>query len=439
MNSRDPFNLRNSLRGTSPSSIIQPRAPRAATSSPSTVQIDRHEAINANTNGPLGMSHAVPRHVPTQSDPQRRYEESMWTGSEKERGRRIQNGYANGVAEKLGNVFSGEKSELPMYKDKPYRYATSKRRKPVLKQKRFRASLVLLLLALLYWTGLLSPGLSGSRLTKSSWWGSSQPKGIDWNARREKVRDAFKTTWSAYEGHAWGFDEYRPLSKRGRQIIEGTNGMGWIIVDALDTLMIMNLTTELSHARDWISTTLTFDIDSNEVGTFEATTQLLGGLLSAHYLSTAFPNMAPIPVVEGSPGEDLYREKMADLADRILSAFESSTGIPYAHVNLKTMKGVAAQINGGATSSASAGGVQLELKYVAKLTGEKTYWENAEKAIEVLDGIGARDGLLPSLVRPDKAAFQGKEIRLGSGGEYYYRKTRCIRYENQADVSFQRI
>ncbi|KAI9668233.1 MAG: mannosyl-oligosaccharide alpha-1,2-mannosidase [Bathelium mastoideum] len=182
----------------------------------------------------------------------------------------------------------------------------------------------------------------------------------------------------------------------------------------------MNLTAELSHARDWISSTLSFDIDSDQVGTFEATTQLLGGLLSAHYLSTAFPNMAPIPVVEGSSGEDLYREKAAQLADRILGAFESGSGIPYSRINLKTMKGAAAQTNGGATSSASAGGIQLELKYVAKLTGEKSYWETAEKAIQKLDDIGAKDGLLPSFVNPDLATFQSTEVRLGSGGEYYY-------------------
>lgn len=34
------------------------------------------------------------------------------------------------------------------------------------------------------------------------------------------------------------------------------DGMGWIIVDALDTLMLMNLTTELTHARQWMSTSL---------------------------------------------------------------------------------------------------------------------------------------------------------------------------------------
>ncbi|KAL9079774.1 MAG: hypothetical protein Q9157_001346 [Trypethelium eluteriae] len=434
MNSRDPFNLRSSLRGTSPSSLFHTRVPGASTSIPSSVQEEKREASDSRVQVPEAlipaaassanasgqMPHAIPRNVPIQSDPQRRYEERMWAGSEKERERKMQNGYANGVAEKIGSVFGGEKKGLPMYKDKPYHYSASKRRRPLIEQKRFLASLVLLFIGLIYWAGLLYTGSLGWGFGKILWWETSRPQGIDWDTRMEQVRDVFKISWAAYEDHAWGFDEYRPLSKRGRQIIEGSNGMGWIIVDALDTLIIMNMTAELLHARDWITTTLNFDINSDQVGTFEVTTQILGGLLSAHYLSTDFPDMAPISVIEGSPGEDLYREKVADLADRVLGAFESKTGIPYANVNLQTMKGIAAQNNEGATSSASVGGVQLELKYVAKMTGEKHYWETAEKAIQKLDEIGASDGLLPSLVQPDSATFQGQGVRLGSGGEYYY-------------------
>ena len=454
MNSRDPFNIRNSLRGTSPSSIIQPRTSRAAITTPFSVQEEKREtsdpkaqvhrtsigstvsSAGASASGQTGMPHAVARNVPAQSDPQRRYEENVWASSEREQGRRAQNGYTNGYVDKIGSMFGREKTGLPMYKDKPYSHASVKR-KSLITWQRFLMAFVLALI-LLYWWASSSAALNEGGSRKTWWRGNSQPKGIDWNARREKVRDIFRTSWSAYEDHAWGFDEYRPLSKRGRQVIEETNGMGWIIVNALDTLMIMNLTAELSHARGWISTTLSFDVDSDQVGTFEATTQLLGGLLSAHYLSTSFPDMAPIPLVEGSSDEDLYREKAADLADRVLSAFESPSEIPYANVNLGKMKGAAAQINGGATSSASAGGVQLELKYVTKLTGEKNYWETAEKAIQKLDGIGAKDGLLPSLVNPELTAFQGKEVRLGEGGEYYYRKSKDIFLHNSSLISHSR-
>lgn len=197
-------------------------------------------------------------------------------------------------------------------------------------------------------------------------------------------------------------------------------GMGWIIVDALDTLMLMNLTSRLAHAREWMTTKLDYEQDQ-EVNTFETTIRMLGGLLSAHYLSTEFPNMAPLSEDDpGTAGEDLYLEKAKDLADRLVGAFDSPTGIPYASVNLKTLKGVPSHDDGGASSTAEAATLQLELKYLAKLTGEKYYWDKAEKVMQVIDDNGMEDGLLPIYIYANNGNFRGNNIRLGSRGDSYY-------------------
>lgn len=198
-----------------------------------------------------------------------------------------------------------------------------------------------------------------------------------------------------------------------------TGGLGWIIVDALDTMMLMNLTRELGHARQWISTSLTYDKDQ-DVNTFETTIRMLGGLLSAHYLQGVLPGMKP---AEDSTDEDLYLEKASDLADRLLSAYESNSGVPYASVNLKTMKGIPSHADGGASSTAEATSLQLEMKYLAFLTGEATYWEKAEKVMKVVDDNGARDGLLPIFIYADQGTFRSNEIRLGSRGDSYYGRT----------------
>jgi endoplasmic reticulum Man9GlcNAc2 1,2-alpha-mannosidase len=200
-------------------------------------------------------------------------------------------------------------------------------------------------------------------------------------------------------------------------------GVGWIIVDSLDTLMLMNLTTPLAHAREWITNSLTFDQD-HEVNTFETTIRMLGGLLSAHYLSTEYPDMAPLAESHaGAPGEDLYLEKAVDLAERLLGAYESNSGVPYASVNLHTMRGKQSHADGGASSTAEAASLQLEMKYVAKLTGEKAFWEKAEKVIQVIDDNGMEDGLLPIFIYADSGHFRGNEIRLGSRGDSYYGKS----------------
>ncbi|KAI5307447.1 mannosyl-oligosaccharide alpha-1,2-mannosidase, partial [Ascosphaera atra] len=174
--------------------------------------------------------------------------------------------------------------------------------------------------------------------------------------------------------------------------------MGWIIVDALDTLMLMNLSTPLQHARNWIRSSLTYDHD-HDVSTFETTIRMLGGLLSAHYLSTTYPDLAPLADDdEGAPGEDLYIERATDLANRLMPAFDSPSGIPYASVNLNTSKGIPSTDDGGASSTAEATSLQLEFKYLAKLTGEPYYWTTVEKVMQVVEANGAQAGLLPIFI-----------------------------------------
>lgn len=197
-------------------------------------------------------------------------------------------------------------------------------------------------------------------------------------------------------------------------------GLGWIIIDALDTMMLMNLTSRVAHAREWIANSLTYDQDQ-DVNTFETTIRMMGGLLSAHYLSNAYPELAAQADDDpGARGEDLYLEKAKDLADRLMSAFGSDSGVPYASVNLGKFQGLPSHDDGGASSTAEAATLQLEFKYLAKLTGEKDFWDKVEKVMQVLDDNGAQDGLVPIYVYADSGKFRGSNIRLGSRGDSYY-------------------
>lgn len=189
-------------------------------------------------------------------------------------------------------------------------------------------------------------------------------------------------------------------------------GLGWIIVDSLDTLMIMNLTSRLSEAHEWVSRDLVYDQDQ-DVNTFETTIRMLGGLLSAHYLASQLPDAS-------SSGDYIYLSLAVDLADRLLGAYETKSGIPYATVNLRTKKGIPSYLEGGASSTAEAGTLQLEMKYLSHLTGKEVYWRKAEKVMQVLDDNGMEDGLLPIYVNPDTGKFTTQQIRLGSRGDSYY-------------------
>lgn len=176
--------------------------------------------------------------------------------------------------------------------------------------------------------------------------------------------------------------------------------------------MLMNLTSELAQSRKWLHRSLTWDQDQ-DVNTFETTIRMLGGLLSAHYLSQILPDIA-------SRRDYVYLEKAKDLAERLLSAYSSPSGIPYASVDIGRRVGLPSHADGGASSMAEASTVQLEMKYLSHITGNSTYWRAAEKVMKVLDDNGAQDGLLPIFVHPSTGRFTTREIRLGSRGDSYY-------------------
>ncbi len=69
------------------------------------------------------------------------------------------------------------------------------------------------------------------------------------------------------EKYAFGDDTYHPISKHGTNITS-VGGIGYTIVDAIDTLMIMGFDDEVARARDWIRDHLTFDLNAT-YNTFE--------------------------------------------------------------------------------------------------------------------------------------------------------------------------
>ncbi|KAJ5703815.1 Glycoside hydrolase family 47 [Penicillium malachiteum] len=231
-----------------------------------------------------------------------------------------------------------------------------------------------------------------------------------WEGAREEVKDAFVDSWDAYAEHAWGQDRFHPISKTGSQM--SPSGLGWIIVDSLDTLMIMNLTDQLSDARIWLNRGLTYD-QNQEVNTFETTIRMLGGLLSADYLSTQFLHLS-------SRRDYVYLQQAVDLADRLLSAYETPSGIPWSSVNIGKRKGVVNIADNGASSIAEVTTLQMEMKYLAELTGNEVYWRKAEHIMKVVDDLRVRDGLVPIHIDPETGKFQNQNIRLGSRGDSYY-------------------
>ncbi len=64
-----------------------------------------------------------------------------------------------------------------------------------------------------------------------------------------------------------GDDEYRPIEQKGTNLSE-SGGVGYTVVDSVDTMLLMGLTDEAARAKDWIANNLTFEREGN-FNTFE--------------------------------------------------------------------------------------------------------------------------------------------------------------------------
>ncbi|EFX01449.1 mannosyl-oligosaccharide alpha-1,2-mannosidase [Grosmannia clavigera kw1407] len=376
------------------------------------------------------MAFSVPRNVPSFNNPQRIAEDQLW-GAATGKTNTGNRGGRNNILDAVGGLFEsgipGRSSQtLPMYKDKPYGYLPSERARPVYRRKRVLGLVFFVFLAALYYLGWFDAHKDRvPRVPLPSWdWLNGKDEKAhsraDWLDRRERVVEAFELSWDAYERYAWGYDEFHPDSKLGKQM--APHGLGWIIIDSLDTLMLMNLTSRLVHAREWVANKLTWDQDQ-DINTFETTIRMMGGLLSAHYLANEYPHLAKLNDIQlaETGGEDLYLEKARDLADRLLSAFDSPTGVPWSSVNIGKSEAIAAHDNGGAASTAETTTLQLEFKYLAKLTGEKVFWDKVENVMAIVDQKSRQfDSLVPIYIDPLTGSFKGHNIRLGSRGDSYY-------------------
>jgi len=182
----------------------------------------------------------------------------------------------------------------------------------------------------------------------------------------------FNFSFAGYMHHAFPKDDLRPLSCRGRN---SQGGMALTLLDSLDALLLVEDINSLRRAVDWVSTQALFDIDAR-VHVFEVTIRALGGLLSTHTLLDADPHIMP-----GYDGALL--RAAVDLADRLMPAFDTPTGLPLAWINLRK-GGVKGDTR--VTCTACAGTMLLEFGVLSRLTGNDAYETKAKNAVKFIWG-----------------------------------------------------
>ncbi|CAO1635355.1 unnamed protein product [Parajaminaea phylloscopi] len=228
--------------------------------------------------------------------------------------------------------------------------------------------------------------------------------------RQQLVKNAFLHSWEGYKRIAWGHDELTPISERAN---DPFNGWGATIVDALDTLLVMDLPDEYDLAREHVR-----DIDfwflggersaygrnDGRVPVFETAIRYLGGFLSAYDLS----------------GDEMMRDRAEELAQLIMPAFFTRSGVPLGRVRFGS---VPVPDVGGSVLLAEAGSLLLEFTRLWQVTGNRTYFDRVQRTTDWLDRNmteSAKLGsLLPTHIVPDSGAGFGS-YSFGAMADSYF-------------------
>uniref|UniRef100_A0AAY5EVU5 alpha-1,2-Mannosidase n=1 Tax=Electrophorus electricus TaxID=8005 RepID=A0AAY5EVU5_ELEEL len=214
-----------------------------------------------------------------------------------------------------------------------------------------------------------------------------------------------KHAWDSYRQYGWGHNELKPIAKKGHSTnIFGNSQMGATIVDALDTLYIMGLHDEFKDGQEWIEQNLDFSVNA-EVSVFEVNIRFIGGLLAAYYLS----------------GQEVFKAKAVQLAEKLLPAFNTPTGIPWAMVNLKS--GVGRNwgwASAGSSILAEFGTLHMEFVHLTYLTGNPAYYQKVMHIRKLLAKMDRPNGLYPNYLNPRTGRWGQHHTSVGGLGDSFY-------------------
>jgi mannosidase alpha-like ER degradation enhancer 2 len=169
-------------------------------------------------------------------------------------------------------------------------------------------------------------------------------------------------------------------------------------VDALDTMIIMDLNDEATATKYYIVNNLSFDKDI-EVQNFEITIRLLGGLLTNYQLT----------------GDKRLLDLAEDLGNRLLPVFNSPTGMPYRYVNLKTGK-----VSKPVSNPAETGTLIIEFGTLSKLTGKPIFYEKAKRALVETYNRRSKIGLVGEWINVETGTWTNADSHISGAIDSYY-------------------
>uniref|UniRef100_A0A1A9WIR4 alpha-1,2-Mannosidase n=1 Tax=Glossina brevipalpis TaxID=37001 RepID=A0A1A9WIR4_9MUSC len=221
--------------------------------------------------------------------------------------------------------------------------------------------------------------------------------------KRVNIKEMMKHAWQNYKIYAWGENELRPLTQKGYEGNIFVGDLGVTIIDGLDTLYIMGLKAEYTEGRDWIQQNFLYDKVSAEISLYETNIRLVGGFLTMYAFT----------------GDSMFKEKAQSVVDKLLPAFNTSTGIPRSLVNPKTGESSSYDWASGSIL-AEFGSLHLEFSYLSDITGNPLYREKVQTIRQILKKIKKPNGLYPNYLNSSSGEWGENHVSLGALGDSFY-------------------
>lgn len=185
-----------------------------------------------------------------------------------------------------------------------------------------------------------------------------------------RAQQYYIDSWNQYAEYAFGKDSFNPVAKTGGY---GGGGWGLIIVDGIDTAVVMGLKDIVDRQLKFIAEQdFTTSMDPRIDG-FDTIIRVIGGLLSAYDLITS----GKVPHANSYHRKHVQAllQAAADTADLISPLFEKSpTGLPYFWLDIADKNAY------GGINTAVAGTIIIEYHRLSDLTGDEKYRKQADKA-----------------------------------------------------------
>ncbi|KAF4982006.1 hypothetical protein FZEAL_2256 [Fusarium zealandicum] len=225
--------------------------------------------------------------------------------------------------------------------------------------------------------------------------------------RLAAVKKSFEHSWSGYSNYAWMHDEVTPLTGKQK---DPFGGWAATLVDALDTLWIMDMKDEFTKAvaaADGIDFTRS---SMTTINIFETTIRYLGGFLSAYELS--------------GRTHPILLKKAIEVGNLVMCAFDTPNRMPVTRWDWKKSAYGQAQSASRDALVSEIGSLSLELTKLSQLTNDMRYYDAVKRIGDQFESTQLNTrlpGMWPVVIDAYTPTFHaGTDFTLGGMSDSLY-------------------